>query len=163
MSGPSVTIRGLSQQLIWEPEMSVQTILSKKGGNVFTVTVAATAQQAARFMEERRIGALVVVDGPNVVGLLTQREFAIGLARFGAQLAKTKVQEIMRRTFVTVAANETTKQTMALMTLNRATHIPVMDQDRLAGLVSIGDIVKDRLDDLELETNVLRDAYIASR
>ena len=143
--------------------MSVQTILREKGSTVFMVTASATAEQAAKFMEERSIGALVVVDGEDVVGLLTQREFAIGLAQFGAQLAKTKVRDIMRRAFVTVPANESTKQTIALMTLHRATHIPVMDHDRLAGLVSIGDILKDRLDDLELETNVLRDAYIASR
>lgn len=142
--------------------MSVHQILRRKGSSVFTVAASETAQRAAHVMSERNIAALVVVDDKNVVGLLLQRDLANGLARFGARLATLKVAEIMRRTFVTVSSNETTKEIMALMTRNRATHIPVMDRDALLGLISIGDVLKDRLDDLELEANVLRDAYIAA-
>ena len=142
--------------------MSVRTILKEKGSQVFTVAPFVTAEQAARMMRERSIAALVVIDGGNVLGLLTQRELAVGLARFGAGLAKTKVREIMRRAFVTVPPNETSREVMALMTINRATHIPVMDGERLVGLISIGDVLKDRMGDLELEANVLRDVYIAA-
>ncbi len=142
--------------------MSVRTILKEKGSQVFTVAPFVTAEQAASMMRERSIAALVVIDGEKILGLLTQRELAVGLARFGAGLAKTKVREIMRRAFVTVPPNETSREVMALMTINRATHIPVMDGERLVGLISIGDVLKDRMGDLELEANVLRDAYIAA-
>jgi CBS domain-containing protein len=72
------------------------------------------------------------------------------------------VSDLMQRNFVRISSHESIKRVMALMTQYRATHIPVFDAERLMGIVSIGDVVKHRLEDLELETNVLRDAYIAA-
>jgi CBS domain-containing protein len=141
--------------------MSVRTILRNKGDHVETVDPSITADEAAWIMRHFNIGALVVVEGEKVLGLLTRRDLANGLAEFGAELAGREVRSLMKRNFVSIAPSESAKRVMALMTLHRTTHIPVMDGDKLAGIVSIGDIVKDRLGDLELETNVLRDAYIA--
>ena len=141
--------------------MSVRTILRNKGDHVVTIAPRTTAEEAAWIMRQCNVGALVVVEGERVLGLLTQRDLANGLAEDGTALAQREVRTLMNRNFVSVTLSETTKRVMAQMTLYRATHIPVMDGDTLAGIVSIGDVVKDRLRDLELETNVLRDAYIA--
>lgn len=142
--------------------MSVKSILKTKGAHVVTVKPTLTVEEAAWVMRESNIGALVIADGERVLGLLTQRDLAIGLAEYGGEVASMEVRSVMRRSFIRVPSTETAKRVMALMTLHRSTHIPVMDDEKLVGIVSIGDIVKDRLDDLELETNVLRDAYIAA-
>lgn len=142
--------------------MSVRTILRKKGTEVVTIGPAATIAESAWVMRQVNIGALVVIDEGAVAGLLTQRDVANGVAEYGAKLALLEVRVLMRRAFVSVAPSESAKRVMALMTFHRTTHIPVMEGDKLSGIVSIGDVVKERLGDLELETNVLRDAYIAS-
>jgi CBS domain-containing protein len=142
--------------------MSVKTILRNKGVEVVTVAPATTAEEAAWMMRQCYIAALVVVEGERIVGLLTQRDLANGLAEHGPGVAYLEVRALMQRKFVSIAPSENAKRVMALMTLHRATHIPVMEGERLLGLISIGDVVKDRLGDLELETNVLRDAYIAA-
>lgn len=141
--------------------MSVRTILRNKGDHVVTVAPETTAEEAAWLMKQHNIGALVVADGERVFGLLTQRDLSNGLAEHGADLALSEVRTLMKKNFVSVAPGESAKRVMALMTLHRATHIPVIDGEQLAGIVSIGDVVKERLGDLELETSVLRDAYIA--
>ena len=141
--------------------MSVKSILNTKGSTVETIEPNATAQDAALLMEERKIGALVVTTSDFVAGLLTQRDLAKGLARYGAKLAVTPVKELMQDFFLCVSPEESTPAVMALMTRRRATHIPVMDRGRLMGIVSIGDVVKDRLLDLELHTRVRRGATVA--
>lgn len=142
--------------------MTVESILKTKGREVVTVAASATAEQAARLMAENNIGALVVRDSGWVNGLLTQRDLAVALGQHGSRAAAIKVESLMRSDFPTVAPDDTSKRVMSLMTRRRVTHIPVMDSDRLLGIVSLGDIVKGRLDDLEMETNVLRDAYLAA-
>lgn len=142
--------------------MSVKSILKAKGAHVVTVKPTLTVEETAWVMRESNIGALVIADGERVLGLLTQRDLANGLAEYGGEVASLEVRSVMRRNFISVPPSETTKRLMALMTLHRSTHIPVMDGEKLVGIVSIGDVVKDRLDDLELETSVLRDAYIAA-
>ena len=141
--------------------MSVRTILRNKGDHVVTIAPDTTAEEAAWLMRQHNIAALVVAEDEQVQGLLTQRDLANGLAEHGVALALREVRTLMQRNFISVAPGETAKRVMALMTLHRATHIPVMDGGDLVGIVSIGDVVKDRLGDLELESHVLRDAYIA--
>jgi CBS domain-containing protein len=142
--------------------MSVRTILRDKGAEVVTVAPKTSAAEAAWMMRQCNIAALVVVEDGRTVGLTTQRDLANGLAEYGDELAAVEVRALMKRKFVSVAPSESAKRVMALMTLHRATHIPVMEGETLLGLISIGDVVKDRLGDLELESNVLRDAYIAA-
>jgi CBS domain-containing protein len=142
--------------------MSLKSILSSKDESIVTVDPTSTVEEAAWTMRQFNIGALVVIQDGRVRGLLTQRDVANGLAEYGTGLALMKVRSIMRSDFVHVSREETTMRVMMLMTRHRATHLPVMDGQKLVGIVSIGDVVKERLGDLELETNVLRDAYIAA-
>ena len=143
--------------------MTVKSILSTKGSAVVGIGPDATAQEAAELMEECRIGALVVTTSDFVAGLLTHRDLTKGLARLGGKFATTPVKELMQHYFVSVSPEESTTAVMALMTRRRATHLPVMDRGRLLGIVSIGDVVKNRLEEMETETNVLREAYIARK
>jgi CBS domain-containing protein len=143
--------------------MLVQNILQRKGGEVFTISLDATIEQAAQAMYERNVGALVVTVGDAVTGLLSQRDIVAGLVRHPRQLSSVRVSEVMRRDIVCVRPEDQIKSVMVLMTRHRTTHVPVLAGTRLAGIVSIGDVVKHRLEELELEANVLRDAYFTVR
>ncbi|HEX3431491.1 MAG TPA: CBS domain-containing protein [Rhizomicrobium sp.] len=142
--------------------MSVQSILYGKGGAVITVDKDASIARAAELMGEHRIAALPVTDGGQVVGLFSGREIVSGFSRHGSRLANMRVSDLMQRNFLRITPQESLKRVMALMIRHRASHIPVFSGDHLVGIVSGGDVVKHRLEDLELESNVLRDAYIAA-
>ena len=142
--------------------MSIQSILYGKGGEVITVKQDASIERAAELMRDHRIAALPVTDGGHVVGMFSSREIVEGLSRHGGHLAILRVSDLMQRNFVRIAPHESLKRVMALMTRHRATHIPVFSGEHLVGIVSGGDVVKHRLEDLELESNVLRDVYIAA-
>lgn len=141
--------------------MNVQSILAKKGSAVATIAQQATVQQAAQRMSMANIGALVVTEGERVVGILTNRDIVRAVSSHGWRLSYLLVWEAMRTDFVAIAPEDSIKQVMALMITRRATHMPVLVRERLAGIVSIGDVVEHRVGELELETGVLRDAYIA--
>ena len=142
--------------------MSIQSILYAKGGEVITVEQDASIEHAAELMRDHRIAALPVTDGGSIVGMFSSREIVDGFSRHGGHLANLRVSDLMQRDFVRIGPQESLKRVMALMTRHRATHIPVFSGDHLVGIVSGGDVVKHRLEDLELESNVLRDAYIAA-
>jgi CBS domain-containing protein len=124
----------------------------------------------------RRLGELGWIDGRNVtieyrwaegraerfLGLISEREIVHAFSRYGETAASMPVQEIMRHGVITVSSEESVNRVMNLMTLHRVRHMPVLRDGNLVGIISIGDVVKHRLGDLELETNVLRDAYIAA-
>ncbi len=141
--------------------MLVQTILKRKGSDVFTIEANATIEQAARAMHERNVGALVITRGEQVVGILSQRDIVSGLARHRGRLSTVPVTELMRQ-IISTSPQDDVKSVMLLMTQHRTTHVPVFASGRLVGIVSIGDVVKHRLQELELEANVLRDAYISA-
>jgi len=143
--------------------VTVKSILSTKGSAVVGIGPDATAQEAAELMEECRIGALVVTTSDFVAGLLTHRDLTKGLARLGGKFATTPVKELMQDYFVSVSPEESTTAVMALMTRRRATHLPVMDRGRLLGIVSIGDVLKHRLGELQTEADILRDYAVATR
>ena len=142
--------------------MSVQGILYEKGRRVVTIDRNERIARAAELMHEHRISALPVTDDRGVVGILSSREVIDGLAQHGGRLPTLRVADLMRREFERTSPQESLKRVMALMTRRHATHIPVFCGEHLVGIVSVGDVVKHRLGDLELESNVLRDAYIAS-
>jgi CBS domain-containing protein len=107
-----------------------------------------------------RIGALVVSDdGARVSGIISERDIVRVLAERGAELIdpKLKVEEIMTRHVKTCALEDKVQEVMGEMTRSRIRHLPVVEDDKIVGIVSIGDVVKNRLDELELETNVLRE------
>jgi CBS domain-containing protein len=146
-----------------EDAMSVEDILRKKGAEVATVAPDVSVKRAADWLRSKNIGALVVTRGDAVLGLVSEREIVHAISRYGEAATSMPVSEIMRHGVITVAPAETLSHVMNLMTLHRARHMPVVRDGKLAGIISIGDVVRHRLDDLELETNVLRDARIAGR
>jgi len=105
----------------------------------------------------------VVTRGNAVLGLISEREIVHAFSRHGETAASMLVKEIMRQGVITVSREESVNRMTKLMTRHRVRHMPVLRDGKLAGIISIGDVVKYRLDDLERETNVLRDAYIAAR
>ena len=142
--------------------MTIETILRKKGTDVATIGAEATIKSAADWLHARNIGALVVTDGNAILGLVSEREIVHALSRFGEAVASMRVKDIMRYGAITVTPDDSLLRVTALMTRHRVRHMPVLRDGKLAGIISIGDVVKHRLDDLELEANVLRDAYIAA-
>jgi len=142
--------------------MSVESILRSKGNEVATITPEVSVKRASDWLRAKNIGALVVTRGNAILGLVSEREIVHAFSRYGETITSMPVSEIMRHGVITVSPAATVSQVMNLMTRHHARHVPVIQDGKLAGIISIGDVVKNRLDDLELETNVLRDAYIAA-
>ena len=141
--------------------MSVQNILDRKGAEVFTVDLSATVRTAAQLMRARAIAALVVkTDVIN--GLISERDIVHAIAQHGERALAMAVLEVMTRNAIAVTPHDSLKRAMNLMTNHRLRHLTVIDEGKLAGIVSIGDVVKYRLEDLQTESNILRDAYIAA-
>ncbi len=144
--------------------MKVQDILKAKGRRVVTVTPGATIHSLVRLMRLERVGAVVVSkDGISLDGIVSERDVVVGLGEYGERLLDRQVSDLMTQSVRTCAPGDNIKDIMRTMTTNRVRHIPVVDDGRLAGIVSIGDVVKNRLDDMELEANVLRDVALAHR
>jgi len=141
--------------------MSVQAILYNKGGNVVTISPKASVKAAADKLNEKKIAALVVTEGDSILGIVSEREIVRAYSRHGAAIDGMSVRDIADTNAITISPDDSLKRAMALMTSGRKRHLPVTREGKLAGIVSLGDVVKHRLEDLELETNVLRDAYIA--
>jgi CBS domain-containing protein len=143
--------------------VTVETILRRKGTDVATIEPDASIRRAADWLRVKNIGALVVTSGKAVLGLISEREIVHAFSRYGETAASMHVKEIMRRGVITVSPDESVTRVMQLMTRHRVRHMPVVLDGKIAGIISIGDVVKRRLEDLECETNVLRDVYIATR
>jgi len=141
--------------------MNVETILRNKGNWVATIRPDATIAEAVDMLNRERIGAIVVSeDGESVDGILSERDIVIALADGGAELLSRNVDEIMTRRVVTCGPEDTVEELMAEMTNRRIRHFPVVMDGRLCGIVSIGDVVKNRLDEVEFEAKSLR-SFIA--
>ena len=108
------------------------------------------------------IAALVVKSGDAIAGLISERDIVHAVSRHGERALSMAVLEVVAHDTITVAPDDTLKRAMSLMTHHRVRHLPVIANGKLVGIVSIGDVVKHRLEDLETESNVLRDAYIAA-
>ena len=140
--------------------MKVSAILERKGHHVETIGPADQFALALHRMTTLRIGALVVLDDERVAGVLSERDVVRGLARHGAEALTRRVRDLMALS-PTCAPGEDVTAVMQRMTHGRHRHLPVVDRGRLCGIISIGDLVKFRLEELELETHVLRDVYLA--
>jgi CBS domain-containing protein len=143
--------------------MSIESILKQKGTDVTTIDPETSIKRAADWLRVKNIGALVVTSGTAVLGLISEREIVRAFSQHGETVASMPVKDIMRQGVITVSPDESVNRVMRLMTHHRVRHMPVLHNGKLAGIISIGDVVKHRLEDLELETNVLRDVYIAAR
>lgn len=124
---------------------TVEDILREKGTTVYTVTPAAMAFEAVEKMVKHNIGALLVTDGEGVRGIVTERDYLKRIAVRDRNLHVTPVAEIMSRDLVSVTSSTEVDHCMELMTGRRIRHLPVLDGDRLRGVVSIGDLVKSKL------------------
>src|SRR4051794_997483 len=141
--------------------MNVETILRNKGDWVATIRPDATIAQAVEMLNRERIGALVVSeDGNTIDGMLSERDIVLALGDYGPDLMARRIDAIMTRNVLTCDPADTVQDLMAAMTNRRFRHIPVVKDDRLRGIVSIGDLVKNRLDEVEFEANSLR-SFIA--
>lgn len=144
--------------------MDVKAILKAKGRSVVTIEPHVPVATAVHLLSNERIGALVVSDnGKRVLGIVSERDIVVGLARHGEVLLKRRVSEILTKEVLTCLPDETTKQIMTKMTRQRIRHLPVVENGELCGMVSIGDIVKTRLAEVQLETDVLRESYLAHK
>jgi CBS domain-containing protein len=142
--------------------MSVQEILNTKGTKVVTVEPSALISVAARRLRLEHIGALVVSrDGTTVDGIISERDIVYGLIDHGADVLDKPVSELMTRHPFTCAPQTGVKEAMRLMSVKRIRHLPVVKDDKLAGIISIGDVMKNRLGELELEGHVLHDYIVA--
>ena len=135
-------------------------VLEEKGREVFTCAADAPVLEAIRQMAERSVGALLVMQGNRLVGIVSERDYARKVILLGRASADTAVHEIMSRDLVTVSPLDTTDHCMRLMTQRRIRHLPVIDQGELVGVLSIGDLVKAVIADQQLEIEQLQH-YIA--
>ncbi len=146
--------------------MKVSEILKTKGRSVETIDPGASVAEAVRrLVGPPQIGALVVCNPGNrkVSGTINERDVLRGLGRYGTLLLERTVADVMSRRVPTCRPEDSVAYVMREMTRLRHRHLPVIEDGELAGVISIGDVVKNRLAEIELETGVLRDAYIGRR
>lgn len=142
--------------------MRVSNLLATKGRDVATISQERTVADAVQVLKERRIGALIVT-GPNppLAGIVSERDVVRALAERGASALDQKVADIMSSDVTTCAESTTAVELMGLMTEHRIRHVPVVHSGQLVGMISIGDVVKARFDELEHEKKDLLD-YVSS-
>lgn len=143
--------------------MIVRTILkSKPSADVATTVAGQSVGEAARLLDQRRIGALVVVDDQrSLAGILSERDIVRGLSRHGRAVMEMTVGQLMTADVLTCSPEDSIDSLMATMTSNRIRHLPVMENGRLAGIITIGDVVKARLDETTMQVDSLRE-YVMS-
>lgn len=141
--------------------MTIAAILQSKGSDVLTVDAQASVRDAIALLAERRIGALPVLRGGDVAGIMSERDVIYCLKSDGAAMLDWPVERIMTAPAITVERGHDILAALSLMTRRRIRHLPVVEQGRLAGLVSIGDLVKYRMDQIEREAEQML-AYIQS-
>lgn len=138
---------------------TVRQLLQSKGGAVYSVSPDARVFEALKLMAEKEIGALLVVDGGTLAGIMSERDYARKVILHGKSSHDIPVREIMTSNLVTVSPSQTVDQCMALMTSKRIRHLPVLEGGKLIGLVSIGDLVKEVIAEQELTIRQL-ESYI---
>ena len=141
----------------------VGIILDRKGGEVVTIGPDATIADAAQRLREHNIGALVVSpDGRGVEGILSERDIVRRMAQEGADSLHLAVGEVMTTEVTTCDRDRTADELMALMTNSRIRHVPVVEDDEMVGIISIGDVVKSRMDELETKAQALEEYVTGS-
>lgn len=141
--------------------MTIATVLGIKGREVETIDCSAALGEAARRLAERRIGALVVTRSGEVAGILSERDLVHCLTAHGSGALDRKVEEAMTAEVHTVAPDSQVLAALAMMTNRRVRHLPVIEGGQLAGIVSIGDLVKYRMEQIEADADAMR-LYIQS-
>ncbi len=141
--------------------MTVRAILSGKGGEVTSISPDATVADAVKLLATHRIGAVPVTDASGVVGIFSERDVIYCLESVGAAALDKTVGEVMTSPALTVETDMPVMSALSMMSRRRIRHLPVVEGGAMVGFVSIGDLVKHRIDKIEAEAAALRD-YIAS-
>lgn len=137
--------------------MHVAAVLKRKGNRIVSAAPADTVAAIARLLTEHRIGAVLVVEEDGrPVGILSERDIVRAIARDGASALSRPASDLMTRELITGRPTDTVADLMAVMTDRRIRHIPILEEGRIVGVISIGDVVKARIDDAELEVESLR-------
>jgi len=142
----------------------VSDVLRAKSDHVLMVTPDTSVVRVAQRMREEHVGAFVVSsDGRRVEGLISERDIVFGLARHGEALLGLPVSALMSQAVHTCRSDDSVRSAMATMTNSRVRHLPVVEHGQVCGIISIGDVIKTYVDEIDLEAGVMRDAYIAHR
>ncbi len=141
--------------------MTIRTILHSKGDAIQSISGDALVSDAVALLAEKRIGALPVMDSGQVRGIFSERDVVYGLAQKGASILSERVADVMTSPAMTVEPQSSVIGALSLMTRRRVRHLPVTENGAVIGFVSIGDLVKYRIDHIQAEAEALRD-YIAS-
>jgi CBS domain-containing protein len=141
--------------------MTVGNFLGGARREIIKVHVGDTVRQVVALLAEKRIGCVPVVEGERVVGIFSERDVVYGLTRSGAALLDMAVGDVMTSPAITIAANTPIMSALSLMSRRRIRHLPIVDGERMVGFVSIGDLVKSRIDQIESEAEAMR-SYIQS-
>ncbi len=144
--------------------MLVADILKSKGSSVISINRDAGIAELAKKLRENTVGAMLVMsEDHDLQGIISERDISYGLAAHGEDIHKMSVKDLMTKTVITCKPTDTLASLEQIMTQRRIRHVPVKSDDRIVGIVSIGDVLKSRLSEVTLEANVLRDVAIASR
>ena len=142
--------------------MIVSQVLKRKGSQVYTVAKKTPIAEVARLLASKRIGATVVIDQNNSVeGIISERDIVSGLSSYGAKVLDMPVEELMTKNVITRGIESQIDELRQEMTNSRIRHLPILDNGKLVGLISIGDVVKNRVEELQAEGDMLRE-YIAT-
>lgn len=141
---------------------ATQILKSKSDKTIYTTTPTASVFDAVKLMAEKSIGALLVMEGEAIVGLVTERDYARKIVLMARSSKETPVRDIMTSAVMCVRPERTSEECMALMTEHRVRHLPVMDNGKLIGLISIGDLVKDVISEQKFIIRQL-EQYIAGK
>lgn len=134
---------------------TVREILLKKGNKVYSISPNQKIFEALQVMAEKEVGALLVIEGESLVGIISERDYARKVALEGKSSKESLVREIMSPNVIYVEIDATTDECMALMTNKKVRHLPVFDKGKLAGVISIGDVVNAIIDEKEFEISQL--------
>ena len=143
--------------------ITVRHILESKGGNIWSVSPDATVYDALKLMAEKNLGAVMVLSGDKLVGIFSERDYARKIILKGKSSKETTVEEIMTPEVVTVEAKNSIEECMGLMTNKRIRHLPVLESEKVVGVVSIGDIVKAIISEQEYTIKQLENYITGTR
>jgi CBS domain-containing protein len=134
---------------------TVRQILKVKGEHVWTISKESTVFDGLKLMAEKQIGALMVIEDGQVIGIFTERDYARKVGPERRNPEETRIEEVMTKELITVNRNQSVNECMVLMTDNHIRHLPVMDEGQLVGMISVGDVVKDIIEELKFHVEQL--------
>ena len=141
--------------------MFIKNIIQRKGSDVITVEEKCTVGEVARLLAERRIGAVLVMKGDKLCGVISERDIVRGIAISDHAILDDSVVSLMTKNIVTCSLDQHVNELLSLMTDRRIRHLPVMEENKLVGMISIGDLVHARINEVEQEADALK-TYITS-